>query len=128
MGQHESTLDQQDQSHNQHTHPHHHTQIGNQTYNPTAWPSWHQSLEPRGPQRGPSSRGIFRGEFILLRSSPPGSRPGKAKDKNGHLYAQRHRKLNFRCKKMDYTFFDWVDKGISCFAQSKDSESVGLDQ
>ena len=61
---------------------------------PTAWPSWHQSLAPRGPPR-PSGRGIFRGEFILLRSSPPGgrlAREGGRSGHNGHLYAQRNRK------------------------------------
>ncbi|KAK7113573.1 uncharacterized protein [Littorina saxatilis] len=62
-------------------------------YGPTAWPSWHQSLAPRCPQRA-SGRGIFRGEFILLRSSPPGGRAGKDGGRsgpNGHLYAQRNR-------------------------------------
>ncbi|XP_050390156.2 cyclin-dependent kinase 12 isoform X2 [Patella vulgata] len=59
------------------------------------WPSWQRSLSSRRTNR-PASRGIFRGEFILLRSSPPGTlslknRKLSVPNRNGHLYAQRNR-------------------------------------
>ncbi|XP_041363189.1 uncharacterized protein LOC121378892 [Gigantopelta aegis] len=62
---------------------------------PQAWPHWHQTLQSRRPSRT-SNRGIFRGEFILMRSSPPGTcarrdRMRLGSPQNGYLYAQRNR-------------------------------------